>query len=151
MMANPTTDREIVVTRTFDAPRETVFAAWTEREHAENWWVPSGTTTHEWDAKPGGLWRYSMPSPDGAVYPFKVQFVEIAKPERLVYDYGTDGDDAGEPVRTNVTFEDQNGKTRVTLQLVFATVAAREQAMQYGGAAGAQQALKALADYLAKL
>lgn len=149
-MANTTADREIVVTRKFDAPRETVFAAFTEREHAEKWWVPSGTTTHEWDAKPGGLWRYSMPSPDGAVYPFKIKFIEIAKPTRLVYDYGTDAENAPEPVRTNVTFEEEeNGKTRVTLQLVFATVADREQAMQYGGAAGAQQALKALADYLA--
>lgn len=143
-------DREIVVTRTFDAPRETVFAAFTEQEHVVNWWVPSGTKIHEWDAKPGGLWRYSMPSPDGSEYPFKVQFVEIDKPERLVYDYGTDMEGAGEPTRTYVTFEDQNGKTRVTLQLVFATVAAYQEAMEYGGAAGAQQALKALADYLAK-
>ncbi len=150
-MANTTADREIVVTRTFDAPRETVFAAWTEREHAEKWWVPSGTTTHEWDAKPGGLWRYSMPSPDGAVIPFKVKFVEIDKPTRLVYDYGTDAEDAPEPVRTNVTFEEQNGKTKVTLQLLFATAAAREEAAKYGGAAGAQLALKTLADYLAKL
>jgi uncharacterized protein YndB with AHSA1/START domain len=54
-------------------------------------------------------------------------------------------------VRTSVTFEEQDGKTRITLQLLFATAAAREEAVQYGGAAGAQQALKALADYLAAL
>jgi uncharacterized protein YndB with AHSA1/START domain len=151
MMASTTADREIVVTRVFDAPREIVFAAFTEREHAERWWVPSGTTTHEWNAKPGGLWRYSMPGPDGAQYPFKVKFIEIARPTRLVYDYGTDAENAPEPVRTTVTFEEQNGKTKVTLQLLFATAAEREETVKYGGVEGAKQALDNLADYLAKL
>ncbi len=73
-----------------------------------------------------------MPGRDGAQYPFKVKFVEIDKPTRLVYDYGADAEDAPEPVRTNVTFEDQNGKTKVTLQLLFATTAAREEAAKYG-------------------
>jgi len=151
MMANATVDREIVVTRKFDAPREIVFAAFTEREHAENWWVPGGTTIHEWNAKPGGLWRYTTPGPDGAQYAFKVKFIEIARPTRLVYEFGTDAEDAPEPVRTSVTFEEaENGKTKVTLQLMFATAAAREEAVNYGAAAGAQQALKALADYLAR-
>lgn len=151
MMANTTADREIVVTRVIDAPREIVFAAWTEREHAEKWWVPSGTTTHEWNAKPGGLWRYSQPGRDGAEYPFKVEFIEIAKPTRLVYDFGTDAENAPEPVRTTVTFEEQNGKTKVTLQLLFATAAEREKTVKYGGIVGAMQALENLADYLAKL
>lgn len=148
-MANETADSEIVVTRKFDAPRETVFAAFTEREHVEQWWMPKGSQTHEWDAKPGGLWRYSMPAEGGAMYPFKVTFVEIDKPTRLVYDYGSDGDP--NPVRTNVSFEDEGGKTRVTLQLVFASVAAFEEAKNYGAVAGAQQAMKSLADYLAQL
>ncbi len=149
-MADTTADREIVVTRKFDAPREIVFAAFTEREHIEQWWAPNGATTHEMNVKPGGLWRYSQPGPDGALYPFKVKFIEIAKPTRLVYEFGTDAENAPEPVRTNVTFEEQNGKTNVTVQLLFATAAARQEAMQYGAAAGAQQALKELADYLAK-
>jgi uncharacterized protein YndB with AHSA1/START domain/uncharacterized protein YdhG (YjbR/CyaY superfamily) len=148
-MTNSTTDREIVVTRTIDAPRELVFSAFTEQQHAEKWWVPSGTIIHEYDAQPGGLWRYSMPGPDGAQYPFKIKFIEIARPARLVYDYGTDADDAPEPVRTNVTFEEHDGKTKVTLQLLFASAGAREEAAQYGAAAGAQQALGSLTDYLA--
>jgi uncharacterized protein YndB with AHSA1/START domain len=150
-MTEPTAEREIVVTRLFDAPRELVFAAFTELEHAANWWVPSGTTIHEYNGQPGGLWRYSMPGPDGALYPFKVKFIEIDKPARLVYDYGADGDYAPEPVRTHVTFAEENGRTRVTLQLTFATAAAREEAAQYGAAAGAQQALRSLADYLTGL
>lgn len=149
MMATTTADREIVVTRVIDAPRGIVFAAFTEREHVEEWWVPSGTTTHEWNVKPGGLWRYSMPGPDGTQNPFKVKFIEIAKPTRLVYDFGPDAENAPEPVRTTVTFEEQNGKTKVTLQLLFATAAEREEAVKYGGVKGAKLALDNLADYLA--
>lgn len=144
-----TSDRAIVVTRLLDAPRDLVFAAFTEREHVEQWWVPNGTTFHQYDATPGGIWRYTMPGPDGDQYSFKVQFIEIDKPTRLIYDYGTDEEGAPEPVRTTVTFEEENGRTRVTLQLMFATAAAREEAAQYGAAAGAQQALRSLADYLA--
>lgn len=150
-MTDTTADREIVVTRLVDAPRDLVFAAFTEREHVENWWVPSGTTIHEFNGRPGGLWRYSMPGPDGAQYPFRIQFIQIDRPTRLVYDYGTDAEGAPEPVRTSVTFEEERGKTRITLQLMFATAAAREEAAQYGAAAGAQQALAGLADYLARI
>ena len=151
MMADTTVDQEIVVTRLLDAPRKLVFAAFTEREHVANWWVPSGTTIHEYNGTPGGLWRYSMPGPEGEQYSFRVRFIEIDQPARLVYEYGEDAADASEPVRTSVTFEEENGKTRVTLQLLFATAAAREEAAQYGAAAGAQQALRSLADYLATL
>lgn len=144
-----TADREIVVSREFDAPREIVFEAFTERKHVESWWMPKGSQTHEWDSKPGGTWRYSMPNPDGAMYPFKVTFVEVNKPSKLVYDYGSDGDP--NPVRTNVTFEDVAGKTKVTLQLVFASVAAFEEAKGYGAVGGASHALKDLENYLATL
>ena len=149
-MASTTKDREIVVTRVIDAPRDLVFAAWTEREHVEQWWLPSGGTTHEWSGKPGGLWRYSTPGPGGTSYAFKVEFIEIAKPTRLVYDHGTDADNAPEPVRTSVSFEEEGGKTRVTLKLLFATAAAREEAAKYGAIGGAKAALENLAKYLAK-
>jgi uncharacterized protein YndB with AHSA1/START domain len=149
-MGEPTADREIVVFRSFDAPPETVFAAFTEREHVEQWWVPRGTITHEWNATPGGLWRYSMPGPDGASYPFRIKFIEISKPRRLVYDYGTDADEAPAPVRTTVTFEDEGGKTKVTLQLAFASAAEREETVKRGGAKGARMALDSLAEYLAR-
>lgn len=150
-MADTTADREIVVTRLIDAPRELVFAAFTEREHIEQWWAPRGSATHEMDVKPGGLWRYSQPTRDGSLNLFKVKFIELDKPTRLVYDYGTDGANAPEPVRTTVTFEDQEGKTKVTLQLQFVTAAERKQAVKYGAIVGAMQALENLADHLAKV
>lgn len=145
-----TADREIIATRVFDAPREIVFAAFTEKEHAEQWWLPPGSTTQEWDAKPGGVWRYSTATPDGESYGFKITFIEIDKPARLVYDYGNEGEYAGDPVRTNVSFEDEGGKTKVTLHLVFASAEAYQEAASYGAVGGAKQALETLADYLAK-
>ncbi|HSM58292.1 MAG TPA: SRPBCC domain-containing protein [Candidatus Sulfomarinibacteraceae bacterium] len=148
MMANSTADREIVVNRVIEAPRELVFDAFTEPEHIEQWWAPRGATIHEMDVKPGGVWRYSQPGRGGAEMSFKIEFIEISRPTRLVYDYGPDSADATEPVRTTVTFEQENGKTRVTLQLLFATAKDREQAVKYGAIVGAMQALENLADYL---
>lgn len=145
-MANSTAGREIVVSRVFDAPPDLVFAAFTEREHVEKWWMPKGSETHEWDVKPGGSWRYSMPAEGGAMYQFKVTFVEIDKPNKLVYDYASEGDP--NPVRTTVSLEDVGGKTKVNLQLVFATAAALEEAKGYGAVGGANAALKDLEKYL---
>jgi len=62
-----TSDREIVLSRVFDAPRELVFKAWTDSRHVAEWWGPNGftTTVHEMDVRPGGVWRFVMHSPDG--------------------------------------------------------------------------------------
>ena len=144
-----TKDREIIVNRVIDAPRELVFDAFTQQKHIEGWWAPKGATTHEMKVKPGGVWRYSQPV-KGTEQAFKIVFIEITKPTRLIYDYGGDGPNAPEPVRTTVTFEEASDKTEVTLQLLFATKADREQAVKYGAIVGAMQALEELADYLAK-
>ena len=136
-------DREIVVTRLIEAPRELVFAAFTEPAHMEQWWAPPGATMHEMEVAPGGL----QPGRGGA-NAFRIHFLELDRPARLVYDYGPDGG-GFEPVRTTVLFEAVDGKTQVTLQLQFATAAERKQAVKYGGIVGAMQALENLADYVA--
>lgn len=148
-MANTTKDREIVVTKVIDAPRDLVFAAFTEREHIENWWLPKGAKTQEMTVKPGGIWRYSQPGRNGVLFPFKIKFVEIDKPKRFVYDYSPDLENAPD-VRTTVSFEEDDGKTKVTLQLVFASVKEKQNAMKYGAIVGAMQALENLADHLGK-
>ena len=148
-MANTTRDREIVVTKVIDAPRDLLFAAFTEREHIEKWWLPKGAKTQELTVKPGGIWRYSQPGRGGVLFPFIVKFIEIDKPERLVYDFRPDLENAPD-VRTNVTFEEEDGKTKVTLQLQFASASERENAVKYGAIVGAMQALENLADYVAK-
>jgi uncharacterized protein YndB with AHSA1/START domain len=148
-MTNSTAGREIIASRVIDAPQDLVFAAFTEKKHVENWWLPSGSTTEEFDGKPGGGWKYNMATPDGGGYPIKITFVEIEKPTKLVYDYGSEGDP--NPVRTNVTFEAEGSKTKVTLHLVFASAAALEEAKSYGAVGGANQSLKDLEAYVTKL
>ena len=82
-------DREIVATRVFDAPRELVFRAWTDPDHLVHWWGPKGFTNtfHEFDMRPGGVWRFVMHGPDGTNYKTESVFVEIVKPERIVFDH----------------------------------------------------------------
>ena len=151
MTSKTVADREIVVTRLIDAPRDLVFAAFTEQEHIEQWWAPKGAVTHEMDVKPGGVWRYSQPAHNGSSMPFEIKFIGLDRPTRLGYDYGADGANAPEPVRTTVIFEEEDGKTKVTLQLLFATAVERKQAVKYGAIVGAMQALENLADYLATI
>src|SRR5690348_13034750 len=112
-------DREIVLTRVCDAPRELVFEAWTKSEHVSRWFGPKGftTTTHEMNVRPGGMWRFDMRAPDGKVYDNRCVYLEVKAPERLVFDHGHDKDDDPTRFRVTVTFDVQSdGKTVVTLR-----------------------------------
>src|ERR1700678_444638 len=83
-------DREIVISRVFDAPRELVWQAMTDPLHVIHWWGPRGftTTIEEMNVRPGGVWKQVMHGPDGTDYPNKSIFTEVVKPERLVYAHG---------------------------------------------------------------
>lgn len=143
-----TADREIVITRVIDAPRELVFKVWTDPKHVVQFWGPNGftTTIDEMDVRPGGVWRFVMHGPDGADYKNKFVFVEIVKPERLVYDHVS-----GPKFMSTVTFDDQGGKTRVTMRMLFETVAERDTTVKvFGAIEGGKQHLERLADYIAK-
>ena len=87
--ATGTADREIVVSRVFDAPRELVWEAWTNPKHVANWWGPTGfsTTIEKMDVRPGGEWKHVMHGPDGTDYPNHSVFIEVVKPERIVYSH----------------------------------------------------------------
>lgn len=149
--AEALSDREIVLTRVFDAPRELVFAAFTDPQHLDQWWGPKGftNTTSEIDVRPGGVWRYVMHGPDGTDFPNKVVYVEIVKPERLVYDNGWDREGAEPDFRTTVTFEEEDGKTRLTMRMLFPTAEARDYVVrEFGAIDGGNQTLERLADYL---
>lgn len=143
-----TAERGLVVTRVFDAPRQLVFEAWTQPEHAARWWGPQGFTTIscEMDVRPGGVWRRCMRSPEGVEYRKRGVYREIVEPERLVFSYAsedTDGNCGHETVVT-VTFADLGGKTRLTLhQAVFETVAECE-----GHQGGWTSSLERFAEYL---
>lgn len=148
-----TDSRSIIGTRVFDAPRELVFAAFTDPMHLAQWWGPNGftTTTGSFDFRPGGVWRFVMHGPDGRDYQNRVTYNEIVPPERLVYSHG--GGDDVEPVRftQTVTFEDLgNGKTRITWHGRFPTAEERARLVKdYGADKGLAQTMARLADYLA--
>ena len=146
--------RAIIATRVYDAPRELVFEVWTDPKHLSQWWGPDGftTTTSAFDMRVGGVWRFVMHGPDGRDYQNRITYDEIVKPERIVYHHG--GGDNVEPVqfRTTVTFEDLDGKTRLTLHAVFPSAAERDRVIKaYGADKGAVQTLSRLADYLATM
>jgi uncharacterized protein YndB with AHSA1/START domain len=142
-------DREIVATRVFDAPRELVFQVWTDAKHVSNWWGPRGftTTTYEMDVRPGGVWRHVMHGPDGRDYPNEIVFVEIAKPERLVYDH------VSEPkFQTTVTFTEHAGKTEVTARMLFESATLRNWvASEHGAVEGLHHTLERLEEQLDKM
>ena len=77
---------EIVNTRVFSAPREKVFDAFAQSERIAAWWGPKGftNTNQAFDFRPGGRWQYVMHAPDGANYENESEFVEIARPERIL-------------------------------------------------------------------
>jgi uncharacterized protein YndB with AHSA1/START domain len=119
-----TADREMVITRIVDAPRELVWKAWTDPKLIAQWWGPHGFTNPlcEWDARSGGAILIHMRGPEGSpfdrVMPMKGRFHEVAAPERLVFTSSAFEDEAGHAqleVRNTVTFEEYNGKTKLTL------------------------------------
>jgi uncharacterized protein YndB with AHSA1/START domain len=143
-------DRELVLTRDFDAPREVVFDAWTDPAQVGAWWGPRGftTTVYEMDVRPGGVWRYMMHGPDGTDYPNRVVYVEIARPERLVYEHGDDGGEWN-PFHVTVTFEDRGGRTRLVSRMVFPTAAMAAEARRFGALELGNQTMERLAEHLA--
>lgn len=148
-----TVDREIVLSRLLDAPRELVFAAWTDLKQVVQWWGPRGftTTSHEMSVKPGGVWRFVMHGPDGRDYKNKIIFTEVVKPERLVYRHA--GEDEHEDVRfhVTVTFQAQGRKTLLTMRSLFTTAQERDEVVtKYGAIEGGKQTLERLAAHVEK-
>jgi uncharacterized protein YndB with AHSA1/START domain len=144
--------RSIIGTRVLDAPRTLVFSVWTDPKHLAQWWGPDGfsTTTHAYDFRPGGVWRFVMHRPDGRDYQNRITFDEIVPPERIVYrHYG--GDDV-EPVQftQTVIFEDLgNGRTLLTWHGKFPSAEERARVIkEYGADKGLAQTMARLADYL---
>jgi uncharacterized protein YndB with AHSA1/START domain len=148
--ATGTDDREIVLTRVFDAPRELVFQAYTQPEHLARWYGPDGftITTYEHDCRTGGRWRFMMHGPDGRDWPNRMDFREVVRPERLVFDHGSDQDDDPHRFFVTITFDDEGGKTRLTSRMLFRTREEVEAKMKFGAVELGQQTLGRLAEYL---
>ena len=124
-------ERELVITRIFDAPRELVFRAWTEPRHLVHWYGPRGFTVPSCtlDLQPGGAWRSCMLSPEGREYWVRGVFREIVEPERLVFTYAHENEDGtcGHETVVTVTFVDHGEKTKLTLpQAIFESIKDRD-------------------------
>jgi uncharacterized protein YndB with AHSA1/START domain len=101
------------------------------------------------ELKPGGVWRYVMHGPDGRDYKNRVTYLEVVKPERLVYKHGSD--EGAEPVNhhVTVTFREQGAGTRVDMRMVFDSAAARSHVIEtYGAFEGLKQHLGRLEAYV---
>lgn len=149
-----TANREIVVSRVFDAPRELVWQAMADPAQVVRWWGPRGftTTIEVMDLRPGGQWRHTMRGPDGTEYPNHSIFTEVVKPERIVFVHA--GRKAGGPDADFVatwTFDAVGERqTRLTVRMVFETPEARDTIVKtYGAIEGAEQTLARLAEHLA--
>ncbi|MEJ0088460.1 MAG: SRPBCC domain-containing protein [Limisphaerales bacterium] len=149
-------DREIVITRDFDAPRELVWEAMTNPKHVVNWWGPRGfsTTIETMDFRVGGVWKHVMHGPDGVNYPNEKVFKEIVKPEKIVFSHGgrREGGPSVDAVATWTFDEVASGKTKVTLRMVFPSAKERDFVVkEFGAIEGGKQTLERLGEYLPKM
>lgn len=145
-----TADRAMVITRMYDAPRELVWAAWTDADRLAQWWGPDGfrTTTYKMDFRVGGAWVFAMHGPDGTDYPNFTRYLTIEPPSRLVYEHGSD-ETAPPSFTTTVTFETVGNKTKVTMRALFPTAEALEFVVKnFNAIEGGNQTLGRLDGYL---
>lgn len=149
-------NRELVIERSLDAPRDLVWQGWTMPEHISKWWGPAGwvTTIYKMDVKPGGIWHYCM-RPAKANEPAGKQeswglatYREVINPERLAYtDSFSDKDgniQKGTEMPTTVDFADLNNQTKITVRTQFATVEQLESAEAMGMVQGFSETLDRL-------
>jgi uncharacterized protein YndB with AHSA1/START domain len=147
-------DREIIISRVFNAPRERVWQAMTDPEQVVQWWGPLGftITIEKMELRVGGVWKHVMKGPDGALYPNKSIFTEIRPPEHIAYKHvGAKLGDKGVHFEASWSFEAIDAHTtRLTLRSLFATTEDRNRVVaQYGAIEGGKQTLGRLAAYLA--
>ena len=141
-------DRELVVTRTFDAPPSTVYKAWSQQELFQRWWVPKSATgvslvSCEMDVRTGGKYRLEFGAGGSETMAFYGKYLEVVPGERIVWT----NDEGEEGAVTTVIFEERDGKTLLTFHERYPTPEALEEALQ-GSAAGLPEQLDQLGELL---
>ena len=144
--------QEIIATRIFDPPRQLVFKAYTDPDLLAQWWGPRylTTTVEKMEVRQGGVWRYVQRDPDGNVYAFHGVYHEVNSPERLVYTFEYEGTPGHVLLVTN-TFEEVDGKTKLTDHSVFQSVEDRDGMMGEGMEDGGVETMDRFDELLAKL
>jgi uncharacterized protein YndB with AHSA1/START domain len=144
-------EREIVLCRVIDAPRERVFAAWTDPNQIGQWFGPAGFKTEslECDIRPGGRWRFVYTAPDGTKYDNRMVFLRIEPPSMIEIEHGSDKDDDPARFHVTVTFDAQsNGKTVLTMRQLHPTAEQRDAGIAFGAVEFGYQTLDKLARHL---
>jgi uncharacterized protein YndB with AHSA1/START domain len=143
-------DRELIVTRTFDAPPRIVFKAWSDPELFRKWWVPKGAPmtllSCDMDVRTGGKYRLEFGASDQSMA-FFGKYLDVIPDERIVW---TNDESDEDGAVTTVTFEDQGGKTLLTFHELYPTREALEEAMT-GAAAGLPTQLDQLDELLSTI
>jgi uncharacterized protein YndB with AHSA1/START domain len=144
------TEREIVSERVFDAPRERVFAVYTDPDAIPRWWGPRRmtTTVEEMDVRVGGKWRFVSRDADGTEHGFRGVYRELTPPERLVQTFEWEGL-PGHVIVETATFEDLGGRTKVTITSLFHTTEERDGMLASGMEGGLTESHDRLAELLA--
>jgi uncharacterized protein YndB with AHSA1/START domain len=146
---NDTADRELIITRTFNAPIELVWEAWTNPEHIRKWWGPHGftNTIQRMELHPGGVWELIMHGPDGTDYRNKSIFKEVVKPSRIVFEHVT-----GPKFTTSVNFTAEGKKTRMHWHMVFESAQEFQQTIRtFKADEGLKQNVEKLEQYLTQM
>jgi uncharacterized protein YndB with AHSA1/START domain len=146
------TEREIHVERIFDAPRDRVFAAFTDPELIPEWWGPRDTTTvvDRMDVRRGGDWRFVMRGEDGSESGFRGTYREVNPPERIVQTFEWEGMPGHVSVEV-ATFEDLGDRTKLTTTSLFHTTEERDGMLASGMEGGLNESFARLDELLARL
>ena len=144
-------DRELVVTRTFNAPPSMVYRAWSRSELFQRWWFPKSVSgvslvSCDMDVRTGGKYRLEFAADGSENMAFYGKYLEVVPNERIVWT----NDEGEEGAITTVTFEDRGGKTLLTFHEIYPSKEALEEALQ-GSAAGLPEQLEQLEELLASM
>ncbi len=144
-------DRELVVTRTFDAPPSAVFRAWSQPELFQRWWVPKSVSgvslvACDLDVRTGGKYRLEFSNGGSDTMAFYGKYLEVVPNERIIWT----NDEGEEGAVTTVTFQNLNGKTLLHFHELYPSKEALEEALQ-GSAAGLPEQLEQLGELLSSI
>jgi uncharacterized protein YndB with AHSA1/START domain len=147
--------QEILITREFDAPRDLVFKACTDPKLIPQWWGPRylSTEVDKMDVRPGGQWRFINRDAEGNEYAFHGVYHEVLAPERIIDTFEFEGlPETGHVALETMKLEElPGGRTRLTTQSVFQSVADRDGTLQGGMEEGVNDTYDRLAELLKKM
>ncbi len=143
--------QDFVMTCSFAAPRELVFRTYTDPQLIPQWWGPRRLTSvvELMDVRPGGRWRILQHDAQGGEFAFHGVYHLVARPEQIISTFEYEGT-PGKVLLETVTFEELNGRTKMTDHAVFQSAADRDEMVQTGMEEGASESMDRLAQLLAR-